>query len=104
MNTKSLLFLCALLINTFWAQQSFAQLEPDEQPATAVGIGGLKSASYDKCKGVLYINMQTSHDAGNTRPIYKAYVYIKVGTQWKNMLTIRGESAACCANTCGTGM
>lgn len=71
----------------------FAQLEPDEQPATAVGIGGLKTAYYEKCTGNLYINLQTSHDAANIFPIYKAYIYLKVGGQWKNILTIRGEDS-----------
>jgi hypothetical protein len=85
---SSLIFLLYIGCNS-----SLAQLEPDEQPATAVGIGGLKTAYYEKCTGNLYINLQTSHDAANIFPIYKAYIYLKVGGQWKNMLTIRGEDS-----------
>ncbi|MFN6944789.1 MAG: LamG-like jellyroll fold domain-containing protein, partial [Cytophagaceae bacterium] len=93
-----------LISNLFFCSISFAQLEPDEVAATPVPIGGVKTAYYDKCKGILYATLQTSQDAANTRPLYKAYVYIKVGTQWKNVMTLRGEDARCCNNTCGAGM
>jgi hypothetical protein len=95
-----IIFLSSLI----FCSNSYSQLESDEVAATAVPVGGVKTAHYDKCKGILYVNLQTSQDAANTRPIYKAYVYIKVGTQWKNMVTIRGEDARCCNNTCGAGM
>ena len=37
--------------------------------------------------------MQTSHDNANIFPIYAAFVYIKIGSNWQNMMTIRGEDS-----------
>ncbi len=105
MNVKFLFFIATLLCA--FTSQSYAQVEIDEQPATPVGIGGLKTAYYEKCTGKLYINLQTSWDAANIFPIHKAYVYIKIGGQWKNMLTIRGEDSwddnGATGTNCNTG-
>lgn len=112
MRTKLLLIITAFIFS--FSNTGFAQLEADESPVnitdlnypptSTVSTGGLKTAFYDKCKGILNVTIQTSYDAANTRPIKKAYIYIKIGNQWKNMLTIRGEDARCCNDLCGAGM
>ncbi len=95
MKTKLLLTLSALLLFAI-SNKNFAQLLPFESthPApTVVPTGGFKTAYYDKCTGILNVTMQTSWDNTNIFPIYAAFVYIKIGSTWQNMMTIRGEDS-----------
>lgn len=91
MNTKKYLLLFFATVSVFVSK---AQIDPYEfgQPSlpTAVPNNDYNKIEYDRCTGTLNIAIEsTKSGTSGTWPIKVAFIYVKIGSQWRKMTTIR---------------
>ena len=74
---------------------SNAQIDPYETtlpnlPPTPVPNNDFNKIEYDRCSGTLNIAIEsTKSGTSGTWPIKVAFIYVKIGSQWRKMATIR---------------
>ncbi len=93
--TKLLIFMLVGLISL----SSNGQIHSYETtyPATEIlSNDDFNKIEYDRCTGTLNIAMESTKSGTNgTWPIVSAFVYIKIGTTWRMITSIRSASSTC---------